>query len=91
MGNGFCIKWTTVRLIATHAENMPMESDLVNAFYGLLGLGAVGALKYMYPSLKKFFVRIYGRKDVMDPRFRDQIMLNLPEITRIMSSAIATD
>jgi hypothetical protein len=58
---------------------------------GLLGLGAVVALKYMYPSLKKFFVRRYGRNDVMDPRFRDQIMLNLPEITHIMSSAIAAD
>jgi hypothetical protein len=64
---------------------MPMESELVNALYGLLGLGALCVKKYMYPSLKKFFVRKFGRKDVMDPRFRDQIMLNFPEITRIMS------
>ena len=67
---------------------MPMEGELVNAFYGLLGLGAMCALKYMYPSMKKFFVRKFGKKNVsIDPKFREQIMLNLPEITSNMSSA----
>ena len=67
---------------------MPMEGELVNAFYGFLRLGAMFALKNMYPSMKKFFVRKFGKKNVsIDPKFREQIMLNLPEITRNMSSA----
>ena len=38
--------------------------------------------------MKKFFVRKFGKKNVsIDPKFREQIMLNLPEITRNMSSA----
>jgi hypothetical protein len=40
-----------------------MEGELVNAFYGLLRLGVMCALKYMYPSMKKFFVRKIEKKN----------------------------
>jgi hypothetical protein len=59
---------------------MPWETELVNSFYGLLGLGAACALKYVYPSLKKFFIRKFGNAQTaprIDPKVREQILLSL--------------
>jgi hypothetical protein len=62
---------------------MPWETELVNSFYGLLGLGAMCALRYLYPSVKKFLIRKFGNGETaprIDPKVRDQILLSLQEI-----------
>ncbi len=65
---------------------MPWETDLVHSFYGLLGLGAAVALKYFYPSFKKFLMRHSGREAAahrVDPRLRDDILASLREVLSV--------
>jgi hypothetical protein len=64
---------------------MPWETDLVNSFYGLLGLGAACALKFFYPSVKKFLIRKLGRESAhrVDPKMRDDILQSLREVLSI--------
>jgi hypothetical protein len=66
------------------------QSEVTNAVYGLIGLGALVAIKYFYPSLKKFFKRRFGNQEDVDANFRQQLALNLPEINRMMGNVPIT-
>jgi hypothetical protein len=64
---------------------MPWETDLVHSFYVLLGLGAACAIKYFYPSVKKFLIRHSGRETAhrVDPKMRDDILTSLREVLSV--------
>lgn len=53
--------------------------------YGLIGLGALVAVKYFYPSLKKFILKHCGEKkeDAADNLFQRQLALN-QELMRML-------
>ena len=53
--------------------------------YGLIGLGALVAVKYFYPSLKKFILKHCGKKkeDAADNLFQRQLALN-QELMRML-------
>jgi hypothetical protein len=56
---------------------MPIEGlEHVNAFYGFIGLGAIVALKYFYPSFKKFMLRRFVKKGVIKPTVHEQLTQN---------------
>jgi hypothetical protein len=74
--------------MSSRLRNMPFEKEkLLDALYGLIGLGAIVSLKYRYPSIKKFILRKYGskKKAEIDPQFVEQLALNLPELIRIVT------
>jgi hypothetical protein len=51
----------------------PEGSDVVaKAVYGVIGLGAFVALKYIYPSLKKFYKKLFGLKENDDQVLESQ-------------------
>ena len=45
-----------------------------------MGYGALVALKYFYPSFKKFLVRRFGDKIAVDSNFQKQLALSMPEV-----------
>jgi hypothetical protein len=68
---------------------MPFADEkFVDAFYGLLGLGAVVTLKYIYPTIKKFLLRKCGHADPdettkLDPVFVTQLATSMSQILRL--------
>ena len=51
-----------------------------------MGYGALVALKYFYPSFKKFLVRRFGDKIAVDSNFQKQLALSMPEVIRMLGN-----
>jgi|LakMenEpi03Aug12_release.lakeMendotaPanAssembly.Ray.scaffolds.fasta_scaffold455682_1 hypothetical protein len=70
--------------------DMPFQDEkFIEAFYGLLGLGALVALKYIYPGVKKFLVKKFGHTNdstpALDPVFAQHLAINMREILKLAS------
>ncbi len=66
---------------------MPISDEkLVDAFYGLIALGALVTIKYIYPGLKKFLIKKFGHADEtnkLDPEFVTQLANSMSEILKL--------